>query len=788
MNIRPTYALLFLSFAAPYAVAQQDASDRRLEEVVVTAQKRAESLQDVPMSVSALTSSDLESLNLRAASDIAAYVPNLQATTTLGESVPIFSLRGVSMSDFSFNQSSPVAVYVDEVYKGVPALQGVQLYDLERVEVLRGPQGTLYGKNTTGGAVNFNTREPSMETGGEVNFGFGSYSRRKIEAAFETALVEDVLGFRIAGSWNEADGWFENRQRDVADGNAIDEYGIRATFLWQPSDTFAAILRVSTSKQEAVNYGIQAFNVTPDGVGAGLYGLYNLLGATTATDYFRTDRDFFEFDSDQDSKRLLENDAVAVTINWEVNDRMALTSITSWDDGEIFVPEDADGSPNAVLRIPNRGKAEQYAQDLRLTSSYEGAFNFIAGLYLANEETSNGTTIGFWTDIDFNTDGVLDFNDCLDPFFTSLGLGQVTPEGAAVEGVLNGFGLSLANFVPGGCQVQNEFDQERDSYSTYFDGRWDVSDTATIRFGLRYTDDQTELNNYSARILGNDFVPLLNTIPGDPVDPFAAAARKSFADQELSGKIGIDYSLDSGALLYASYSRGYRSGAFNSQAFFDPSELTQVEPEELDSIEIGIKTELLEGRLRLNAAAFHYKYNNQQFLNVDAVTAAQTLINIDESEITGLEAEITAIPVDNLLIRAGIGILDSEVKRGSLGGVDLVGNELLLAPGENFNLSANWTVLNFDVGSVSLMADTAYVGDHYFEIFNIPRIEQEAYWVWNSRVQFDSANENWSAAIWGKNLADERYRTSTIDLAAFGFDYSHIGAPRTYGAEFTYRF
>jgi iron complex outermembrane receptor protein len=192
--------------------------------------------------------------------------------------------------------------------------------------------------------------------------------------------------------------------------------------------------------------------------------------------------------------------------------------------------------------------------------------------------------------------------------------------------------------------------------------------------------------------------------------------------------------------------------------------------------------------MRLNGAAFYYDYEDQQFLNVDAATTAQTLINIDESEVTGMELELTALPTDNLTLRAGLGVLDSEVKSGSLSGINLSGNELLLAPGVNFNMSANWTVLTTGSGSLSLLADTSYMGDHYFEIFNIDRLEQEAYWLWNGRVQFDSASENWAVAVWGKNLADEEYRTSVIDLATFGFDYSHIGAPRTFGAEFTYRF
>jgi iron complex outermembrane receptor protein len=309
-----------------------------------------------------------------------------------------------------------------------------------------------------------------------------------------------------------------------------------------------------------------------------------------------------------------------------------------------------------------------------------------------------------------------------------------------------------------------------------------------LRVGLRYTRDKTSMENFSARLIGNDFTPLASTIPGDPVDPFAKLAADSFTDKEWTGKLGVDFRLDSGALVYASFSHGYRSGAYNAQAFFDPSEFGHVAPETVNSFEVGIKTELMDRRVRFNAAAFYYDYTDQQFLDVDSTTAVQTLVNVEESEIMGLEAELTAIVSENLLIRAGLGILSTKVKKGVLSGVDLKGNDLPLAPSTNFNLTVDWTALKFESGSVSVIVDTSYVGDQHFDIFNLDRIKQDAYWLWNGRIQYDSASENWAVAIWGKNLAEEEYLTSAVDLSGFGYDYTHIGAPRTYGAEIIIRF
>lgn len=777
-------ALLGLLSAGPSVYAHAAA----LEEVVVTAQKRTESLQDVPVSVAALSANKINGFKLSNPGDIAAQVPNLQNTSPAGDGFPIFSLRGVSMSDYSSNQSSPVAIYVDEIYKGSNAIQGIQMYDLDRIEVLRGPQGTLYGKNSTGGAVNFITRAPSFETGGNVSLGLGNYSRKEARGAFETPLVEDRLALRIAGTWTQQDGWFENVLPAFDDGNAIDEYGLRASLKWEPTDSLDLLLRISTSEQDAVNYGIQAFNISQDGIGAGLYGLYNLLGATTATDSHREGLGYDQFDSPQDTHRRTESDAVSLTVNWMFSDSLTLTSISSWDDGEYFVPEDTDGTVNEVVWVHGGGDAKQLTQDLRITSDFEGPFNFISGLYYAREEFSGPTTLGLWTDLDFNADGALDAQDCLDPFLVSEGQAP-SASGAAVEATLNEFGLSLGDFAALGCQLGRDLEQERTSYAVYADTSYELDESWTLRLGLRYTEDETELKSYSARVLSNQGEPLFNTIPGDALDPFAVTAPQEISDEEVTGKIGIDYTFPSGNMLYAHFSRGYRSGGFNAQAYFSPEEVNSVDPEILDAFEVGFKSRLLDDTMELNGSAFFYTYENQQFLDINASTLAQNLVNIDESEISGLEVEMRYRPIDTLLVSAGLGWIDSEVKQGFLQGIDLSGNELLLAPSLNGNLSIEWDIFSSSYGALLLQLDSAWTDDQYFDIFNTDRISQDGYWLHNARLQFDSSNERWSAGLWVRNLSDEEYRTSIIDLqASYGFDYSHIGMPRSYGADVTFNF
>ena len=246
-------ALISATLLAAQAIAQ-DASRSAappddavaIEEIVVTAQKRAESLQKVPVSITALSGDELAARQIRAAEDLVMGVPNLQSNAAIGDGVPIFSLRGISMSDFSFAQNGPIATYYDEVYKGNFALLGLNLFDLERVEVLKGPQGTLYGKNTTGGAINLISRKPDFTTGGSLSLGYGNFDHFMVDGAAQTAL-SDVLAARVAFTFERADGWMKNVAPGKPDLNAVRQYGVRGTLLYRPSDTVDVTLRLSTS-------------------------------------------------------------------------------------------------------------------------------------------------------------------------------------------------------------------------------------------------------------------------------------------------------------------------------------------------------------------------------------------------------------------------------------------------------------------------------------------------------------------------------------------------------------
>ena len=380
-----------------------------IEEIVVTAQKRAQSVQEVPISVAAIGGDQIDDLKITDTNDIAGLVPNLQVNQVIGDGAPVFSLRGVTMNDYSLHQSSPVAVYTDEVYAGPSVLQPIQMFDLDRIEVLRGPQGTLYGRNSTGGAVNLITRAPSFENGGYFSGGVGNFQRFEARGAAELALVEDVLAVRVAGFWAEADGWFENLSPNIPDGNSTDEWAVRVSALWRPTDELEVLARYSAGRSHPENYGVFADHINQIGdpangvgVGGGVFSLFNSLGGANPPDYFRTGLGKFEWESDKLRKRKREVDQASLHVNWDVAENLTLTSITSWVKGDLVNPEDSDGSPIRVIEVDYLGDGDQISQELRLTTDLDGPFNFVGGIYYAREKLDIGSDLLLMTDVDFN--------------------------------------------------------------------------------------------------------------------------------------------------------------------------------------------------------------------------------------------------------------------------------------------------------------------------------------------------------------------------------------------------
>jgi iron complex outermembrane receptor protein len=482
-------------------------------------------------------------------------------------------------------------------------------------------------------------------------------------------------------------------------------------------------------------------------------------------------------------------DQASLHVNWDVAENLTLTSITSWVQGDLVNPEDSDGSPIRAIEVDYLGDGDQISQELRLTSDLDGPFNFVGGLYYAREKLHIESDLLAFSGVDFNLNGGLDSDDCLDPYLAfgdfnadpmnpdPLPAPSPSPAGQAADLVLAGLGLRLRDFVVLGCTYRNSFDQERRSIAGFFDGTFDVGPSTTLLFGFRVTNDVTKVRDFSTFAEGAG-VNLFDTIP---------SANDKIDDTEYNWKAGVEQHFGEDVLAYLSYSRGYRSGAFNGQAFFDPSEFNQVKPETLDAVELGAKSTLVDGRVQLNGALFFYIYKEQQLIDV-AASGAQTLVNIKRSEVLGLEIEGIAQITDRWRISGGVGFLDGEAKKGLVSGVDVGGDTLPNSPDFSASLASDLDVWTGEAGTLSVHLDANYVGAQYFTLPHDPRTLVDNYVLFDTRISFASSSEKWDAGFWIRNLANEFYKTDVISLAGFGLDYTHVGPPRTFGADVTFNF
>jgi len=717
----------------------------QLEEVVVMAQKQLESLQEAPVTVTVLNQESMGNYQLRNAQELAAMTPNMQMLGSNGDSQLVLGMRGVTQSDYSPNGTGAIALYVDEVYMGAtPLASGVQLFDIERVEMLLGPQGTLFGKNATGGAVNILTIAPNLEeNGGYLGLGLGNYQHQNINGAYNVVMSDKLAG-RIAFTHTKNDGFVDNKYPGGENPSQINESALRASFLYE-DESYTAVLRLHKSRSRAVHSSIMMIEAD-DGVANGGVGIGN-------TGYSRGDLGFHDVSSNRTEQKEFDLQGLNLTVNYDLSETYTLTSITSFDDAEYFVPEDADGSPWRLLEDDFSAKTQQFSQDLRLTADDGGDFRYMVGLYY-NTDTTDGETRFRW--LADSGDGSQPLaNNCEDTFFL-------------------------------GCYYANSYKQTRKTLAAYFHSSYQITDALGLTAGLRYTKDTTKVKDYNS-YYGQAQNSFGQAADGPALGSLGLDGRsETISDSNVSGKLGLDWFVNDDVMVYGAFSTGYRGSAFNGFAF-DPSEFSSVAPEKLTSWEVGVKTTLQDGRTRLNIAAFHYSYENQQFLIFD--NGLQTLLNAGESEIKGMEIQLTTRATEKLYINAGIGLLDAQYQEMSYAGADLSGNTLPSSPDMNANLSVDYDLWQGDDVAIGLHYDGTYNSKQYFEPFNDNRLAQESYALHNVRVNISLADESHHVGVFVKNLTDKEYVTYSVDLSGdWNGMFFFRGAPRTFGLDYKFNF
>jgi iron complex outermembrane receptor protein len=770
-----------------HAQEQENGAELILEEVTVTAQRRAESLQDVPLAVTAFSGDEVEARNWLRPADVAQQVPNMQISNPFGDVQPLFAIRGVSMISYNPSQASPIGVYADETYIGATYLHGLSMFDTERVEVLRGPQGTLYGKNTTGGAINLFSRSPDIDAGtsGYFTLGAGNYKTYRAAGALEGTLVDGVLAGRIAVNFRENDGFYQNHiGPDMAQ---TQHYAARLTLNYQPTDRFNALFKITSGKSDPRHS-------PPRAVGTAVGGV-NFAGNTEVID-----PGFLEGSVDETGKTEVDLTLLNLKLTYELPD-YSLVSVTSYYDGEYNQQQDLDGTSQPFFAMDWGSETDAFSQDLRLESKYEGRFNFIAGVYYADEE--------------INTD-ILHRD-----FFAVPAIASPNP-----------LIFLISDGVMG--SLRRRVDLIKESLAIYSHMTFDFTENLGLTVGLRYTEDEVKLDYYNiSRINGKPFVvptpngPLVtdprtdgtfiggvgNQTPFDsPVNPInftwthgvltdESAPRRSETENEFTGTIGLNYRFSDDLMSYIKYSRGFRAGSYGEDlVYLDAGDDLYAKPEYVDAYELGMKSEFLDRRLRLNAALFYYDYTDQQFTN--NVGLSGYLVNAGRTDIYGLELELLAVLADGWTLQAGLGLMDSEYKELELADlstpdpfdtIDLAGNQPVSSPDVNFNFASDYEKSFSNGYLMRLRVDGAFIDDQWFSAYNdligFEDIRQDAYWVFNARAAFSDAADKYILSFWINNLADEEYDVFAINLqGAAGYNYFSQGAPRTYGVDFTITF
>jgi len=761
--------LAALTIAALPLVAS---ADSELNELVVTAQRQSERSQDVPIALTAISADELRDRGIRQAADITSLVPNMLLNLPWGpEAQPTFTLRGVTTTDYSQNQSSPIAMYVDEVYKSVGALQALQVFDLDRVEVLRGPQGTLYGKNATGGAVSFYSANPSLtSTDGYVEAGIGNYNDYSVRGAVGVPLLENKVAVRAAVYYEKRDGWTKSIVPGVEPLNGVDALAGRFTILAEPIDDLRATLKLSASRSNGTPYGPHALNNLPAVTG------------------FGGDIPWFETGAKYAVDKEVRNASASLKVEWGLSEHLLLTSITGFDYGRWYTFSDDGGLPiTARLDDPNSyfSSINAFSQEMRLASRRTSRLQWLAGLYYGRESLH--------ANVQYH-------------FFDGYPGSFVTPAGATLYGF----------------DEYNDFDQIKESRAAFLNTTFAIATTVSLRAGVRYTRDRMTIKNFYALEGGltgpsSGYAPAegttlwTQTIPYIPnisymgysnllVPPGGVNPPVEQNNNNTSGKVGIDWKPSEDALLYASFSEGYRGPAFNGQAFNAPAELTFAAPERVDAYELGAKLEFLQRRAEFNVAIFHSIYRNQQFLDIFALPGGQgtglRTANAPKSRVDGAEFELRAKATEDLELSGSLGLLSSKYLQLELHGVDLAGNRLIQTPNASANLALSWRFARLSAGDLRLMLDGNWYGKQYFDAKNTQRIAQGTYGIANGRLSFssDPASKNgFDVGVWVKNLADRHYIGYALAQrdpveGGLGFDYGLVGQPRTFGADIRYRF
>ncbi len=728
-----------------------------LEEIVVTAQRRAERLQDVPIAVTALSADTLAKIGIADTSDLKAVAPSLNFSTAIaGLGLP--RIRGVGSTGQGPGVENPVATYIDGVYIGSSIGALTSLSDIEQVAVLKGPQGTLFGRNATGGLIQITTKKPSHDFKGDLQATVGNYGTYG-SSAYLTGGLSDSLAASVVFKYEDRQDGFGVNTRT---GNEIlnqKSWSGRAKLLWEPGENTTVTLSSDVSHVESAN---PAFRY----LGRNVVGNFMTGGERDIT-------------ADVDPAMEVDQYGGSLEIRHDFGG-MELMSLSAYRHMEFQVKFDPDATTeNEWAFIPNANSfagagfahgyvidiaefSRQFTQEIQLLSTNDGPFQWVVGAFYMNGE------------------------------------GSYEPSKTFTAAFTAG---NPAFFIPAGSYSTQNVRQTLDSYAAFAQGTFSLSPATNLTTGLRYTADKREVDSIRHDV-GPTGIPFSFQTPPNR----GIAERYSDTFPRTTWRLALDHRFSPEVMGYASYNRGFRSaayvvGALNSSLPFTNKVL---KPEIVDAYEIGIKSDLLDRRVRLNAAAYYYDQENVQIMQI--VSGVQNIYNADGAKIYGFDADLTALLTDHLTLTGGINytharytdfnnavISTPQPVVGCPGGTNFGGNCLTTGNASDRRLqnAPDWTAnigLSYDIptsaGDFTLAANLYHNDGWMADADN--RVQQDAYDLLDGSVTWRSPNQSLSISLWGKNLTDEFYFQQ---LGASNFGDSGVqAAPRTYGVTFGVHF
>ena len=750
-NIRliASISLAAVSLSTASAAIAQDAADdgTAIQEIVVTAQKRQQSGQDVGIALSVVSADALAQRNVTSVTDLTGLVPNVQANFGAGQVA--FNVRGIGTNEFSANFDSPVALNVDEVYLSKNFMSGLLLFDIDRVEALKGPQGTLFGRNATGGTVNFFTRGPTDTLGAGGTVSYDNYQTIRAEAYVSGPLGEG-LSARLSGMYvDQNKGFYRNLTLGRREGFEK-KWALRGQIKWTDGVT-TALLSLTGGEQHGELQPYEGVGIfTPASVAAGapvfcapyVNGTVrgDSAGCVRGTDAgFPGDNN--PYTSTNNLSHKVRNKSQGATLRIEHDfGSSALTSLTSYQFAHRKQREDSDGSPVSTVDVQYDNRIRQLSQELRLSSTGSGPWSYVLGGYYEHDSYRNG------------------------------------------DYLMVGAGAAPGFYSP--------FTQKVDALAAFFHNNVALTDTLGLVAGVRYSREKVSFDGGTSAGTGSVGFPARPTTIVVPLS-FADTSRK---DDDATFKAGVEWKprLSSDfvdkLLVYASVSTGFRSGSFNGEFAGSQSALTSLAPEKITAYEAGFKSTLADRSVQFNASVFHYKFTDG-FINVDSATSpVPVTINAAGISSYGVEADLMWRPVRQLTLSIGGGWLDSTIDSNvSVGGASLKGKRTIQSPRWTYNVQGSFTQPIGGDLSLVLSADANWRSSQYYEVTNSINSREPGYWIVNGRIAISGPDDRWTLALFGKNLTKTVYRTYVNELPDFGWILNIYGQPRTYGLSASFK-